>query len=260
MPTTIVALALSVLLGQTQTEPAIKVEPQGDNAYLLTVTLSGTTDPGAAQAFIIPRATELCGALPPRLDRYQFSASELAPGQPANDRPDSVTLIQEVRCGVSTEPIVTPRATTPPPALTQADADLLRPGIESLTDRYFSATDAGRDAEAHALASSEMTGGASVAEWAADREARLQETGAYVSRTVARITWYSNPPGVPPGYYAAVDYVAGWERQDECGYVVWHSPDGVVPFLLARQERTFLPHELDDATRAGLRRQYCILL
>jgi hypothetical protein len=261
MLTPVIALMLSILPGYVQDKPAIAVQRQGDNMFQLTVTLPGVSDPTEAQTYLAPRAGELCGALPARFDRYRFSATAVTPGQtPLPTAIDSLTLVQDIHCGGDPAVTVTPSYLAPPPPLTEADAERLRPGIETLTNRYFAALDEGRDIESHSMASAAMTGGASVEEWAMDRATRRQATGAYVSRTVVQITWYSNPSGVEPGYYAAVDFVAAWERQDECGYLVWHSPDGVAPFLLARQETTLLPHELEADTLAGLRKQYCILL
>ena len=73
--------------------------------------------------------------------------------------------------------------------------------------------------------------------WIAREAQRRVQTGAPRSRQVARLTWYQNPPGADPGHYVAVDYVADWERQQECGYLIWFRPDVSTPFLLSRQER-----------------------
>lgn len=252
-----VAAALVAGLGQPQTLPTVQVERLGDASYRLTVTAEGTQDPAAAHALLEPAAASLCGELPARYGRYRFNANGLAPGQTGPAR-DSVTLIQDLTCGEDA-----PAASTPPAAiaLTQADIDALTPAILDLSGQYFDAVEQGRDPDAFALTAPEMTGDASVEDWIARATERRSMVGAPVSRQVARLTWYPNPPNSPqPGLYVAVDYVAGWSLQDECGYLIWFRPDAETPFRLTRQEQTFLPRELDDRTRAALRAQHCIIL
>lgn len=243
--------------GQPQTLPPVQVEQLGEAEYRLTVTVEGTQDPAVATLALAPKVAALCGDLPARYGRYRFSANGLVPGQTGPSR-DSVTLIQDLTCGEAPPP---PSAPAAPISLTQADIDALSPVILELTGQYFSAVEQARDADAFALTSPDMTGGASVEDWIAGARERRTAVGSPVSRQVARLTWYPNPPNSPqPGLYVAVDYVAQWSLQAECGYVVWFRPDSEAPFRLTRQEQTFLPKELDAETRAAIRAAHCIIL
>ena len=251
-----VATAFLLGLGQPQTSPPVQVERLGGTGYRLTVTAEETQDPAAAHALLRPTAESLCGDLPAQYGRYRFNADVPAPGQPGPAQ-ESVTLIQDLTCGeplpVTAEPV--------PIALTQADINALTPVVLDLTGQYFTAVEQARDTDAFALTTPEMTGGASAEDWSARAGQTRSLVGAPVSREVARLTWYPNPPDSPrPGLYVAVDYVAGRTLQDECGYLIWFRPDADTPFRLTRQEQTFLPHELDDATRSALRARHCILL
>ena len=250
-----VATAMLIGFGPPQSSPPVQVERLGDAGYRLTVTAEGTQDPAAAHALMRPTAEGLCGELPAQFGRYRFNADGLAPGQPGAAR-ESVTLIQDLTCGEAPPSPAAPVAT----ALTQAEIDALTPVILDLSGQYFTAVEQARDTEAFALTAPEMTGGATVEDWVARAAERRDLVGSYVSRHIARLTWYPNPPNSPqPGLYVAVDYVAGWSSQDECGYLIWYRPDADTPFRLTRQEQTFLPQELDEATRAAIRAQYCIL-
>lgn len=251
-----VAAALLLGPGQPQTSPPVQVERLGDAGYRLTVTAQGTQDPAAAHALLRSTADGLCGDLPARYGRYQFNAEGPAPGQPGSAR-ESVTLIQDLTCGEDPPAAPAPVAI----ALTQAEIDVLTPVILDLTDQYFTAVEQARDTDAFALTTPDMTGGASAEHWSDRARERRDLVGAPVSRRIARLTWYPNPPNSPrPGLYVAVDYVAGWSLQDECGYLIWFRPDAATPFRLTRQEQTFLPPDLDEATRAAIRAQHCILL
>lgn len=252
-----VATAFLVGLGQLQTSPQVQVEQLGLAAYRLTVTAEGTQDPAAARALLGPMADDLCGELPAQYGRYRFNAEGPAPGQPGPAL-ERVTLIQDITCGEAPPP---PVEEAVPIALTQEDVDALTPVILDLTDQYFTAVEQARDADAFALTTPEMTGGGTVEDWLARADERRDHVGTLVSRQIARLTWYPNPPDSPrPGLYVAVDYVAGWTLQDECGYLIWFRPHADSPFRLTRQEQTFLPRDLDDATRSALRARHCILL
>lgn len=258
MPNLLYVAAVFLLgSGQPQTSPPVQVERLGDAGYRLTVTADGTQDPAAAHALLGPTAASLCGELPAQYGRYRFNATGLAPGQTGPAR-DSVTLIQDLTCGQSAPTPPTPAVAI---SLAQTDIDALTPVILDLSGQYFAALEQGRDADAFALTTPEMTGGAPVEDWISRAGERRRVVGAIVSRQVARLTWYPNPPNSPqPGLYVAVDYVAGWTLQDECGYLIWFRPDAETPFRLTRQEQTFLPLGLDAEARSALRAQHCILL
>ena len=251
MPTLLFALLLSL-----QASPDIQTEARGPNAWRLTITVKGERDPTVVAPRLQPRAAELCGPVGYHFGRYTFRVDEAIEG-PSVGNPPSLTLVQDVACG--------PRPPEPPPpapapALSEAEAGELQPKVQALTDRYFAAVDEGRHADSRAMADEAMTGGATLEEWTAREQQRRSVTGALRSRQVARFTWYSNPAGAPFGHYAAVDYVASHELQDECGYLVWYRPTPGAEFHLVRQEVIYLSPDLDADTRTALRRQHCILL
>ena len=250
MPTLMFAAIL--LLVQPAALPDVHIEPLADQAYRLTATIEGETNPASAQAVLQPTALRICGSESYVFGRYSFTANESVESTGVS----TVTLVQNVTCGLEGAPA---SSAPPAPPLSEAGLERLNPVIDGLTERYFSAIEEARHADSLAMTSEQMTGGASLAEWTRTREQHRAEAGAPVSRQVARLTWYTNPAGAPPGYYAAVDYVASWERGDECGYLIWFSPDGVAPFTLARQEHTWLDNGLDDETRAAMRQRFCII-
>jgi len=255
MPIQIVA-SIIALFAQDLAAPAVTVETSQPGTYILTVTLEGTADPSQGRALLGPKASELCGDLGFTLGRYQFEATAPASGEAPDAASTKVTLRQDVSCGVA-PPMP---AAEPIAPITDADATRLQPIILALSETYFSALDDGRDAESLALTLPSMNGGATLAEWATQQAARRAAVGPLTSRTVAKLSWYSNPPDVDPGLYVAADFAAYAQLADECGYLVWFSPTGEPPFGLVRQEMTQLPHTLDPETVAALRRQYCILL
>lgn len=257
MPTLLFSLAALLWLPQAAA-PGVGVETLSDGHYRLSVTME-SADPTAAQRLILPKAEVLCGTAGYSLGRYMFESSTLVPGE-TGKQPDSVTLKQEVICG-GPPPAIVPAPSSPPtrPPADQAEADHLNARIVEMSERFFTTVEAGRAADAFALMDPEMIG-QSLEQWTAAAAAERDRNGALVSRQIARLTIYVDPDGVEPGLYIAADYVAGWEHQDECGYLVWHGNGLEGPFLLSRQERTFLPHDLPAAHRAALRQQACIIL
>jgi hypothetical protein len=258
MPTLLIAL-VSALLGQAAPEPAVQVETLDDGGWRLTLTVEGSQDPALAQARLLPKAAALCAGRHPRFGRYTFNASGRAPGE-AGPPADRVTLVQTLTCADTPE-TTAPPAAAKPIVLDEAGATALQPRLLDLSNRYFDAIEQGRDEDAYRLILPEMTGDASLAEWSQRLARKRSEQGASKSRTLVKLTWYPDPPNSPrPGLYVAIDYVASWALQDECGYLVWYSPTVDGPFLLARQEQTSIPHDLDAATLAAIRQQHCILL
>lgn len=260
MPTLLIALT-SLLFSQAAPDGGVQVDPLAEGGWRLAVTVTGTQDPAVAQTRLVPTAVGLCADRFPRFGHYTFEANGLAPGQArASTSADAVTLVQTLTCADAVE-VTTSSSSAAPILLDEARAAQLQPVILDLSNRYFDAVAQGRDEESYSLTLPEMTGGASFADWSATLARKRTVQGSATSRTLVKLSWYPDPPDSPrPGLYVAVDYVASWTLQDECGYVVWYSPGLEGPFLLVRQEQTFLPHDLDMETRAALRLQHCILL
>jgi Protein of unknown function (DUF4019) len=75
------------------------------------------------------------------------------------------------------------------------------------------------------------------------------------SRKVVKVSWVKDPPGVDPGFYAAVDYAGRFKNITyECGYVAWYR-DVSGRLSIVREEHGFIdesqfkmsPEALQDA-------------
>ncbi|WEK58263.1 MAG: DUF4019 domain-containing protein [Candidatus Brevundimonas phytovorans] len=247
---------LFAILGALQASPQIRVEPDGPDAWRLTLTAEDETDPLRLAERLRPRAAELCGAAGYHFGRYTFDLEQTVAKGSTEVKNGALTVVQNVVCGPAA-PVVEPAAA---PVLSEADATALNPRLTALSDSYFTALDQGRYAEAFAMVAETMTGGATLEGWAARARIQRDKIGATNAREIGRLTWYSNPPGAPPGHYGAVDYVAAHALQDECGYLIWYRPTSDAELLLIRQETTLLPHDMDEALRATMRQAHCIIL
>jgi hypothetical protein len=145
-----------------------------------------------------------------------------------------------------------PVAPAPAPAeVAAAPAPAVAPdeAVRGLTERYFAALDTGDYAAAYALADPAMHGDTPLEAWAAARRVERTADGLPGLTRVIGLTWYQDPPGAPPGRYAAVDYARTAENLAfDCGYVIWRAEaDG--GFQMLRHERSF--GSAADAARAG---------
>lgn len=247
---------LFAILGALQASPQIRVEPDGPDAWRLTITAEDETNPLRLAEHLRPRAAELCGAAGYHFGRYTFDLEQTVAKGSTEVKNGALTVVQNVACGPAA-PVVEPAAA---PVLSEADATALNPRLTTLSDSYFNALDQGRYAEAFAMADEKMTGGVTLENWTARVRAKQKSTGATTERQIGRLTWYSNPSGAPVGHYGAVDYVASHALQDECGYLIWYRPTPDADLRLIRQEATFLPHNMDEALRAAMRQAHCIIL
>lgn len=256
-------LVAFALLGPAAQEPEIAVEALGPSQWRLTTTVTGSTDIGLAQRRLLPRATQLCQGAQPLLGRYRFDAtSQLTHAEGAAPAPDTVRLIQDLSCAsagsVRPPPVTISIDPVRPTVVDEALANRVQPEVAALSTRYFTALDEDRLAEAFALTTPEMHGGLDLETWSAGRRAERAQHGALKTRRLARFTLYGDPPNAPaPGLYVAVDFVAERTAETECGYLVWHRRDETRPFLLIRQEATFIPHDVDPAVSAPLRARHC---
>ena len=79
-----------------------------------------------------------------------------------------------------------------------------------------------------ALTTPEMTGGAPVEDWISRAGERRRVVGAIVSRQVARLTWYPNPPNSPqPGLYVEDVYVRPEFRRRGIGLSLFRHLAGI---------------------------------
>lgn len=203
----LIALTTLCSLSALAAEPKLTVTRLNDGSYELVLVTDRTTDVAVAQHALIPVAQQICAGNAPRFGRYKFETTESLPGQPA--KAPSLTLNQTIHCDAAA-------AATPKPA--PRDEAL----IERLSKSYWNGKDTGKYAEAHALFSPEMQQMTPLERWTSRSSDFNVRAGAVKERRIKKITWYDNPPGGPPGTYAAVDYASSFENLSfHCGYIVW---------------------------------------
>lgn len=87
----------------------------------------------------------------------------------------------------------------------------------------------------------------SLEQWAYSQKQVTKKTGAVQGQAAYRLTWYENPPQLPAGWYAVVDYATPYERAQLCGFIVWqYQPDN--SYLLQRIENNVL----ENTTAKGM--------
>ncbi len=76
-------------------------------------------------------------------------------------------------------------------------------------------------------------------QWVYSQKQLAQKIGSIKGNAEYKVTWYENPPRLPAGWYAAVDYVLPYEQAQLCGFMVWrHQGDN--QYLLQRIETNFI--------------------
>jgi hypothetical protein len=117
-----------------------------------------------------------------------------------------------------------------------------RSEVERLTLEYFAAKDAGSYQKAFAYLVTQQP----FEEWQASHQKFSTQAGKVVSRKIAKVTWYNNPPQTPPGIYAAADFVGRFDNINVyCGYLVWQqSPGGA--FKLLREEQNYIDKNIEQ--------------
>ena len=95
--------------------------------------------------------------------------------------------------------------------------------VIAATNTYFASRAAGDFETAYDFVSEALSAQLprSLAEerWAEEREQGVD----FLAMQITNGTWYTNPEGLPPGIYAAVDFAGQSEALPiTCGYLVWH--------------------------------------
>jgi hypothetical protein len=122
---------------------------------------------------------------------------------------------------------------SPPPY--QASAQQLERVTEAAT-RYFTAKDGKQYEQAYTQLAPSQKKIIPYAQFR-DHSARFNtKAGDASARTIKKVSWYLNPPGVAPGLYGAVDFEGAFSNLAvHCGYTAWlEQADG--SFLLIREE------------------------
>ena len=221
--------------------PRITVKSTAPRHWRMTIVQSDTTDVGAAQAMLGPRAQALCGDEPVRAGHYRFETTE-ALSAPAGKAPASpvMTLVQDIACGAA----LPPRATAP--ATVRTDADAAAAGFD-VAQRYLAARNGGNVGATVALIDPE----AGIADGIRrDIEDPRNRIGSPVGKPRYKITLYRDPPNAPgPGLYVAVDFTLEYQKAlAVCGYVIAHEAPGG-RFAITREERGVISRATAAAAR-----------
>jgi hypothetical protein len=229
------------------------------DVYELTVTVQSTTDVFAAQDLLIPEARRICGGKLFQLGRYSFASTENIKAASGSPAPPSrqLTLKQEVECG--------PAATTPS-AHTSYDwvpADADSQLVAARTREYLGQKDAGELAQAYSQFSDSLKATSPFDGWSRSAASVNAKEGAVKARRILKVSWVKDPPGVDPGFYAAVDYAGEFRNANyECGYVAWYrEPSGRL--TIVREEEGYIDRETEkkmtpDALRYALAKIGCV--
>lgn len=127
--------------------------------------------------------------------------------------------------------------------------------VISLTSRFFALEDGGHYEDAYELMDAGLTAQLSFTRYQDLSDDVRGKVGRITSRELKAIDWEYNSPLGPPGLYAAVDYTAGAENGQLCGFVVWRKqPDGF--FILVREETNTIPKAVSAEEAAKLQAQF----
>jgi hypothetical protein len=109
------------------------------------------------------------------------------------------------------------------------------------TRAYLKAKDDHRFADAYARFTAVQKATVPFKPWEADMRGSYGSAGKAEGRTLNRVTWYKDPPNVPSGVYAAVDFSSRFSGLGlHCGFLaLQQQPDG--SFGVAREEENSIP-------------------
>lgn len=118
--------------------------------------------------------------------------------------------------------------------------------LQQTTNAYFAARDSRDYAAAYALLADSQKQGLPYATWLKQAQEFNALAGAPLDRKLVKISWYQNPPGVPPGIYAAADFSAQYENLGlNCGFLAWREQeDG--HFLMVREETNYIERKVQS--------------
>lgn len=150
-------------------------------------------------------------------------------------------------------------STAPAPGPGIASEEQVR-RVEQQTRLYFDSRDQGVYNRAYDLLAPSAKQATPFEIWKGSKQAFNAKAGAVVQRTIAKVTWYRNPPRVEPGLYAAVDFTSKFTEIDiHCGFLAWREqPDG--QFVLVREEENYVDKQIQQKLKPGdvenVRRQF----
>lgn len=195
----------------------------------------------------MPKAAELCAPRSAAFGRYSFDTKDPLAAQA--DQQTVLVLRQDIDCDA------VPSAQPSPGTQSGAAPRMATPEqvrrVEQQTRLYFEAKDQGRYTSAYDLMAASLKQSISFENWKSKTEVFNAKAGAVEQRTIAKITWYYNPPQVAPGLYAAVDFTSKFAEVDlHCGFLAWREqPDG--KFVLVREEENYLDKQTQQKLKPG---------
>jgi Protein of unknown function (DUF4019) len=230
---------VSPVLAADATQSPVSSRKLSNEVYELTVTLQNTSDVFAAQGLLIPEARRVCGGQLFQFGHYSFTSTESISNASGSPEPPSprLTLRQEVACG--------PSAATSNPhtsydwSPTEADSQL----VAARTQEYLAQKDKGELAQAYSQFSDGMKASARFDSWSKTIEDLNAKAGLVKARKILKVSWMKDPPGVDPGFYAAVDYAGRFQNITyECGYVAWYR-ESSGRLTIVREEEGYIDRE-----------------
>jgi len=214
-------------------------------AYELTLTLQNTTDILAAQRVLVPAAQKVCGGQMFEFGHYSFSSTEQNPISSVASISPRVTIHQEVTCG----PVAPASAQHTSYDWSPSDADDKL--VAARTQQYLAQKDKGELALAYGQFSDTMKVASRFDIWSKGVEDFNAKAGGMNFRKIRKVSWVKDPPGVDPGFYAAVDYSGQFKNIPyECGYVAWYR-DASGQLAIVREEEGYIDRKSQAAMTSG---------
>lgn len=225
--------AVVVLLFVASTASSqVEVRKLGDDRFLLIVADVGVADERLAQAMVAPTADRVCAPKVPTFGKFVLNGQVI----PASKkRPKPFRFEQNVIC-IDQIPIADGVSGA---GFVATKADEAAAAAAALT--YFRLRDAGDIEQFLLRITPSQRAIKSSDDWKRDIGSFNRALGRDVARRVVKLSWYIDPPGIPPGVYVAADMAGNSsEMAYICGYVAMRrSPDGT--YGAVREESGTIP-------------------
>ena len=119
--------------------------------------------------------------------------------------------------------------------------------VLGLSQQYWQQVNSQQYWQVYAQFSPKLKQDISFEQWLYSQKQLAQKIGTLTGQADYQLTWYENPPQLPAGWYAAVDYVMPYAQAQLCGFLVWrHQADD--SYLLQRIETNFI----ENTTAKGM--------
>lgn len=227
LPATLVIIAF-----QAASQPSADVQKLGEDRYGVTIT-GLEADDRASQAVATEIAARLCGAKQPSFGRFEHKR-QLMHGH--GGAPEPARFRQEVTCLARSAAPAYPLVTSQPDEAATRSA-------RAFAERFLGAFDGGDGEATWTMLADGLKAQQTQSDWITITERHRAAVGTEPSNKVVKLTWYTNPPGVQPGVYAAADYVGSSAKAALiCGFVALRRT-GADGWEVARVESGTAPHK-----------------